>query len=43
MITLTKAKFHRREIDEESFREITRDQQEKLIELESEIKELEKK
>lgn len=43
MTALTKAKYHRREIDEESYREITRDQQEKLIELESKIRELEGK
>jgi uncharacterized membrane protein len=43
MVSLAKAKYHRREIDEESFREITRDQQEKLIELESKIKALEGK
>jgi len=40
MVAITKVKYHRREIDEESFREITRDQQEKLIEIESRIKEL---
>lgn len=43
MVNMAKAKYHRREIDEESFREITRDQQERLIELESKIKVLEGK
>jgi len=43
MINLAKGKYHRREIDEESFREITRDQQERIIELESKIKALEGK
>ncbi len=43
MVNMAKAKYHRREIDEESFREITRDQQERLIELESRIKVLEGK
>lgn len=38
MIELTRQKYHRREIDDESYREITRDQQKKLIELESRIK-----
>jgi len=43
MVNLAKSKYHKREIDEESFREITRDQQEKLIEVESKIRELEGK
>ncbi len=43
MLELTKSKYHRRELDEESFREITREHQQKLIELESQIKELEGK
>jgi uncharacterized membrane protein len=37
MINLSRDKYHRREIDEESFRSITKDQQEKLIEIESKI------
>lgn len=41
MINLTKTKFHKRKLDEESFREIVRDYQKKLIEIETRIKELE--
>jgi hypothetical protein len=37
-IELTKTKYHKRLIDEESFREIVRDQQKKLIEIETRIK-----
>ncbi len=40
-INLAKMKYHKREIDEESFREIVRDYSKKLIEIETEIKELE--
>ncbi len=40
MINLTKIKFHKRKIDEESFREIARDYQKKLIEVEAKIDEL---
>jgi hypothetical protein len=40
MINLTKIKYHKREIDEESFREITRDYQKKLIEIEARINKL---
>jgi hypothetical protein len=43
MVNLAKTKYHKREIDEESFREITRDHQQKLIEIESKIKYLENK
>jgi len=39
-IELTRAKYHHREMDEQSFREITKSQQEKLIEIESNIREL---
>ncbi|MFH1056031.1 MAG: CARDB domain-containing protein [Candidatus Altiarchaeota archaeon] len=38
MLSIAKAKYHRRELDEESFREITRDKQKRLIELELGIK-----
>jgi hypothetical protein len=41
MINLTKTKFHKRKLDEESFREIVRDYQKRLIEIETRIKELE--
>ena len=37
-IELSKAKYHKRQIDDESFREIVRDQQKKLIEVEAKIK-----
>ncbi|MFH0860989.1 MAG: carboxypeptidase-like regulatory domain-containing protein [Candidatus Altiarchaeota archaeon] len=40
MINLTKIKFHKRNIDEESFREIVRDYQKKLIEIEAKLNEL---
>jgi hypothetical protein len=43
MMALAKGKFHRREIDEESYREITRNQQERLLELETRLKGLEGK
>ncbi|MBD3388404.1 MAG: hypothetical protein GF416_04970 [Candidatus Altiarchaeales archaeon] len=38
MTALAKAKYHRRELDEESFREIVRDNQRKIIELELKMK-----
>ncbi|MFH0862888.1 MAG: hypothetical protein V1875_07670 [Candidatus Altiarchaeota archaeon] len=38
MLELARVKYHHREMDEQSFREITRSQQEKLIEIESKIK-----
>lgn len=41
MINLTKTKYHKRKLDEESFREIVRDYQKRLIEIETRIKELE--
>ncbi|MBN2014308.1 MAG: hypothetical protein JW778_03930 [Candidatus Altiarchaeota archaeon] len=41
MIELAKTKYHRRALDEESFREIIRDHQKKLIEIEAKIKHLE--
>jgi len=37
MLDLARYKYHHREIDEESFRAITKDQQEKLIELEARL------
>ena len=40
MVDLTKKKYHRREIDEGSFREIVRDYQKKLIELEAKMDEI---
>ncbi|MCX6695523.1 MAG: AAA family ATPase, partial [Candidatus Altiarchaeota archaeon] len=40
MIELAKSKYHKRELDEESFREITRDDQKKLIEIESKLNKL---
>ncbi|MFH0861351.1 MAG: hypothetical protein V1921_09135 [Candidatus Altiarchaeota archaeon] len=43
MIELSKQKYHRRLLDEQSFREIVKDYQKKLIELESEISQLEGK
>lgn len=41
MINLTRTKYHQRSINEESFREIIRDYQEKLIEIEAKIATLE--
>ncbi|MFH0862768.1 MAG: hypothetical protein V1875_07050 [Candidatus Altiarchaeota archaeon] len=38
MLAIAKSKYHRRELDEESFREIVRDNQKKIIELELKIK-----
>ncbi len=43
MITLTKNKYHKREIDDQSFREIMRDYQKKMIELETKMREEEEK
>ena len=43
LIEIAKSKFHNRNLDEESFREIVRDQQKKLIEIESKISNLEKR
>jgi 5-hydroxyisourate hydrolase-like protein (transthyretin family) len=43
MINLSKIKFHKRELDEESFREIVRDYEKKLIEIEARIEELKSK
>lgn len=40
MINLTKTKYHKRKIDEESFREIMRDYQKSIIEIEAKIREL---
>ena len=37
-MAIAKAKYHRRELDEESFREIIRDNQKRLIDLELKIK-----
>jgi len=41
MLKIAKRKYHKREMDEESLREITRDNQKKLIKIELEMKELE--
>jgi hypothetical protein len=41
MIKVAKTKYHRRELDGESFREIIRENQGKLIQLEAEIREME--
>ena len=43
MINITKKKFHRQKIDEESFREIVRDHQKRLIEVEHKISSFEKR
>jgi len=40
MLEMAKTKYHRREMDEDSLRQITKDKQERLIELESKIREL---
>ncbi len=40
MMAIARAKYHRRELDEESFREIIRDNQMKVIELELKLKEM---
>jgi len=42
LITLTKKTYHQRKIDEESFREIVKDYQQQLIEIEGKIKNSEK-
>lgn len=42
MVNLTKTKYHQRKLDEESFREIVRDYQKTLIEIETKIEEMEK-
>jgi hypothetical protein len=41
MIELAKIKYHKRTLDEESFREIIRDNQKRLIEIETRIKDME--
>jgi hypothetical protein len=41
MTAIAKAKYHRRELDEESFREIVRDNQKKIIQLEIRMREVE--
>jgi hypothetical protein len=41
MIELAKVKYHKRKLDEESFREIVRDNQKRLIEIETKIKDME--
>lgn len=43
MINMCRLKYHKRALDEESFREIVRDYQKRLIEIEARIKELESK
>ncbi|MFH0860321.1 MAG: hypothetical protein V1921_03910 [Candidatus Altiarchaeota archaeon] len=43
LISLAQKKYHKRKIDEESFREIVRDHQKKLIEVESKISKIEKR
>jgi len=43
LIELAKKKYHSRKLDEESFREIVRDHQKKLIEIESKISNMEKR
>ncbi len=40
LIELTKTKYYKRELDEESFRELIRDNQKKLIEIEVKINEM---
>ncbi len=40
MMRMTKIKYHKREIDEESFREIIRDYEKRLIEVEEKIKDV---
>lgn len=42
LIKLAESKYHRRKLDEESFREIIRDQQKKVMEIEAKISEIEK-
>ncbi len=41
MIILAKKKYHKRKLDEESFREIVKDPQKKLIEIETKINQIE--
>ncbi|MEA1925030.1 MAG: hypothetical protein U9M95_04095, partial [Candidatus Altiarchaeota archaeon] len=41
MMKLAQFKFRKRKLDEESFREIVRDQQKRLIEIEATINEME--
>jgi hypothetical protein len=43
MIELAKAKYHKRTLDEDSFKEIVKDNQKKLIEVEAHINELEER
>gem|GEM_PF-5106068 len=43
MIRIAKTKYHKRKLDEESFREIIRDHQKKLIEIEAKINQIEKR
>ncbi|HIE34242.1 MAG TPA: hypothetical protein EYP86_03805 [Candidatus Altiarchaeales archaeon] len=43
MIEIAKKKYHQRKLDEESFREIVRDNQKKLIEIEAKIDDIEKR
>ena len=43
MTALAKSKYHARKLDEESFREIVRDNQTKIIQIELKIKELQAK
>ena len=43
MIKLAQVKFHKRKLDEESFREIVRDEQKKLIEVEARMQDLEER
>ncbi len=42
LIKLAESKYHKRKLDEESFREIVRDQQKKMMEIEAKISEIEK-
>ncbi len=43
MVKMAQLKFHKRQLDEESFREIIRDKQKELIEIEARISELKEK
>lgn len=43
MIKIATHKFHRRKLDDQSFREIVRDQQGKLIEIEAKINDIEER
>lgn len=40
LIKMAESKYHRRKLDEESFREIVRDQQKKLMEIEAKMNEI---